>query len=56
MKDRKQKIIFIFIWGRDLKETDRDKRLKSYSVRWTNNVRVSSSFALPIPEAGLDLL
>lgn len=56
MQDKKQKVIFIFMEGRELKETDRNKRLQSYSVHWINNVRVSSSFALPGPEARLDLL
>ena len=56
MQDRKQKVIFILGEGRELKETDGEKRLQPHSIHWPSNVRASSSFALPDPEPGLDLL
>jgi len=39
-----------------LKETDGEKRLQPYSIQWARNVTDSSSFALPDPEPGLELL
>lgn len=56
MQDRKQKVIFISEEARELKDTDEEKRLQPYSIHWPSNARASSSFALPDPEPGLNLL
>lgn len=56
MKDRKQRL-FLF-WGRaeSWRKQMGKRGFNPYSIHWPSNVRASSSFALPDPEQGLDLL
>lgn len=56
MQERKRKVIFILGECRELKKTNREKRLQTHWIHWPSHVRASSSIALPDGEPGLDLL